>query len=159
MNSIITKKLAIAYEKNIVVENLNLEIPKGKITTIIGSNGCGKSTILKAIGRIIKPIKGSIYINGIEISQLNTKEIAKQMAILPQAPQGPPGLTVGELIGYGRFPHQKASGLLTKKDKAIVLWALKVTNLQDLEARPLDKLSEVKSKEFGLLWHWLKKLI
>ena len=89
MNSIITKKLSIAYEKNSVVENLNLKIPKGKITTIIDSNGCGKSTILKAIGRIIKPKKSSIFINGIEISQLNTKEIAKQMAILSQAPQGP----------------------------------------------------------------------
>ncbi len=78
MNSIKVENLSIAYDESIIVENLNVSIPKGKITTIIGPNGCGKSTILKTIGRIMKPKNGMIYINGEDIKKLSTKEIEKK---------------------------------------------------------------------------------
>lgn len=141
MNRIETQSLDISYDDVLIVEELNLGIPAGKITSIIGPNGCGKSTILKAIGRILKSKAGVVYLNGQDISQLATKEVAKKMAILPQTPTAPSGLTVGELIAYGRFPHQKGFGKLTEEDKQIVTWALSVTKLSEFELREVDSLS------------------
>ncbi len=107
MNSIKTENLSISYGDFEIVKDLNLNIPKGKITTIIGSNGCGKSTILKTIARILKPKSGAIYINGSNIQGLSSKSIAKEMAVLPQSPQAPNGLTVGELVAYGQISSSK----------------------------------------------------
>lgn len=141
MKSIETKNLDIAYEDTLIVKELQMQIPKGKITSIIGANGCGKSTILKAVGRILKPKKGIVYLSGQDISKLPTKEIAKKMAILPQSPTAPSGLTVSELVAYGRFPHQKGFGNLTEEDKKIVKWALAATKLSEFEQREVDTLS------------------
>lgn len=141
MNSIEAKNLFIAYEDKLIVENLNISLPKGKITTIIGPNGCGKSTILKTVGRIIKPKSGAVYLNGKDINTAPVKEVAKNMAILPQSPTAPAGLTVGELVQYGRFPHQKGMAKLTDEDKRIVNWALEVTKLQEYEVTEVDNLS------------------
>ena len=141
MNSILTEKLDIAYDESVIVKALDMNIPHGKITSIIGPNGCGKSTVLKAVGRIIKPKTGLIYLSGEDIRKLSTKEIAKKMAILPQTPGAPGGLTVSELVSYGRFPHQKGFGKLTPEDKRIVHWALAVTKLTEFEHRGVDTLS------------------
>ncbi|ACL19858.1 ABC transporter related [Desulfitobacterium hafniense DCB-2] len=141
MNSIATECLAIAYEDKMVVDNLDMQIPQGKITTIIGANGCGKSTVLKAVGRILKPKGGMVYLNGEDIRRLSTKEVAQKMAILPQSPQAPAGLTVGELVAYGRFPHQRGMGKLKAGDKKIIAWALEVTKLTELETTAVDNLS------------------
>lgn len=141
MNSIITKNLNISYGKVNIVEDLNLEIPKGKITTIIGANGCGKSTILKTIGRIITPKNGNIYVNGKDVHKENPKNIAKEMAILPQSPQAPSGLTVEELVAYGRFPHQNGFKKANKDDIDIISWAMKVTGILEFRDRSLDDLS------------------
>ncbi|WP_312492897.1 ABC transporter ATP-binding protein [Anaerosporobacter sp.] len=141
MNSITTNNLDIAYEENLIVKSLDMNIPQGKITSIIGPNGCGKSTVLKAIGRILKPKNGMVCLSGEDIKKLSTKEIAKKMAILPQTPTAPSGLTVSELVAYGRFPHQRGFGKLTPDDKEIVQWALSVTKLMDYEHREIDTLS------------------
>lgn len=141
MNRIETQSLDISYDDSLIVEDLDLRIPAGKITSIIGPNGCGKSTILKAIGRILKHKAGVVCLDGQDISQLSTREVAKKMAILPQTPTAPNGLTVGELIAYGRFPHQKGFGKLTEEDKKIVNWALAVTKLSEFEHREVDNLS------------------
>lgn len=141
MKSIETKNLDIAYEDTLIVKELNMQISKGKITSIIGANGCGKSTILKAVGRILKPKNGLVHLSGQDISKLSTKEIAKKMAILPQNPTAPSGLTVSELVAYGRFPHQKGFGNLTKEDKKIIKWALDATKLSEFESREVDTLS------------------
>ncbi len=103
MNRIKVENLSIAYEESVKVENLNVSVPKGKIITIIGPNRCGKSTILKTIGRIMKPKNGIIYINGEDINNISTKEIEKKMVVLPQTPQSSNGLTVGELVSYGHI--------------------------------------------------------
>nr|WP_099467527.1 ABC transporter ATP-binding protein [Konateibacter massiliensis] len=141
MNSITTENLSIAYENYLVVDDLDMQIPQGKITTIIGPNGCGKSTVLKAIGRILKPKNGMVYLNGDDIYNLPTKEVARRMAVLPQSPQAPSGLTVNELVAYGRFPHQHGFGKLKNEDKKIISWALEVTKLTELETKAIDNLS------------------
>lgn len=141
MNSIETKNVNIAYGNVNIVEDLNLEIPKGKITTIIGANGCGKSTILKTIARILKAKSGDIYINSKNINEQSSKEIAKNMAVLPQSPQAPGGLTVEELIAYGRFPHQSGFKNNKQEDKEIVDWALKATGISEFRDRKIEDLS------------------
>lgn len=141
MNSIVTDQLDIAYEEALIVKQLNMKVPHGRITSIIGPNGCGKSTVLKAVGRVLKPKQGMVYLNGEDIKKLTTKEIAKKMAILPQTPTAPSGLTVGELVAYGRFPHQKVFGKLTDKDKEIVEWAIHVKKLDEYKYREVDTLS------------------
>ncbi|APC78458.1 TPA: ABC transporter ATP-binding protein [Clostridium botulinum] len=141
MDSITTTNLAIAYEDKLIVDGLNMNIPKEKITTIIGPNGCGKSTVLKTVGRILKPKEGLVYLNGDDIRNLSTKEVAQKMAILPQSPQAQGGLTVGELVSYGRFPHKKGFGKLSPEDKKVIEWALDITKLTELEVTMVDNLS------------------
>lgn len=141
MNRLSTNNLTIAYNKNIIINNLDIVIPERKITSIIGPNGCGKSTLLKAIGRILKPERGSVYLDGIDIYTLNTKEVAKKMSILPQSPKAPSGITVGELVSYGRFPHQHGLKKLTVEDKKIIQWAMDITKLSEYEVTLVDNLS------------------
>ena len=141
MNRLSTNNLTIAYNKKIIINNLEIVIPERKITSIIGPNGCGKSTLLKAIGRILKPERGSVYLDGIDIYTLNTKEVAKKMSILPQSPKAPSGITVGELVSYGRFPHQHGLKKLTLEDKKIIQWAMDITKLSEYEVTLVDNLS------------------
>ena len=141
MNRLSTNNLTIAYNKKIIINNLEIVIPERKITSIIGPNGCGKSTLLKAIGRILKPERGSVYLDGIDIYTLNTKEVAKKMSILPQSPKAPSGITVGELVSYGRFPHQHGLKKLTVEDKQIIQWAMDITKLSEYEVTLVDNLS------------------
>lgn len=136
-----TNELSVGYGERLIVKELNVEIPDHKITTIIGSNGCGKSTLLKAITRIIPHQSGTVILDGENIMKEHTKELAKKMAILPQSPESASGLTVGELVSYGRFPYQKGFGRLTKRDYESIDWALEVTGTKDFKYRPVDSLS------------------
>ncbi|MBM7714599.1 ABC transporter ATP-binding protein [Siminovitchia sp. FSL H7-0308] len=136
-----TDALNVGYDGHLIVKNLSIEIPDKQITTIIGPNGCGKSTLLKAITRIISHDSGAVVLDGKNISKENTKWLAKKMAILPQTPESAGGLTVGELVSYGRFPYQKGFGRLTKKDVEVIDWALEVTGISDFKYRPVDELS------------------
>ncbi|MBM6617193.1 ABC transporter ATP-binding protein [Bacillus suaedaesalsae] len=141
MVRLITEDLNISYGDRLIVKNLTIEIPEKKITTIIGSNGCGKSTLLKAMTRIISQQSGSIILDGVNISKHSTKELAKKMAILPQSQESANGLTVGELVSYGRFPYQKGFGRLTSKDLDAINWALDVTGTAFFKHHPIDALS------------------
>lgn len=133
--------LHISYGEQAIVKNIDIMIPNKKITTIIGSNGCGKSTLLKAMTRIIPYQSGTVLLDGAKISKVNTKTLAKKMAILPQTPESTNGLAVGELVAYGRFPHQNGLGQLTKKDIEVIEWALEVTGTMDFKYRYVDSLS------------------
>ncbi|MEW4285994.1 ABC transporter ATP-binding protein [Priestia koreensis] len=141
MLRLLTNDLSVGYGERLIVNNLSVTIPDKKITTIIGSNGCGKSTLLKAITRIIPHQSGSVLLDGKDIAKEQTKALAKKIAILPQTPEGAAGLTVGELISYGRFPHQTGLGRLTKKDYEVIDWALEVTGTSEYKYRPIDALS------------------
>ena len=140
-NSIVTRQLKVGYDGNIIVPGFDAEIKKGKITSIIGANGCGKSTVLKAIGRIIKAESGVVIINDAEMLKMRSNEIAQQMAILPQSPSAPGTLTCRELVSYGRFPYQKGLGKLSAEDKQIIEWALCVTNMSGFCDREIAGLS------------------
>lgn len=134
-------QVAIGYSSTLIIDELSVSIPTKKITTIIGPNGCGKSTLLKAISRILKVKSGAIYLDGHAIHRLGTKEVAKKMAILPQTAEAPGGLTVFELVSYGRFPHQKGFGSLKQKDYEHIYWAIDVTGLNEFKDRPIEALS------------------
>ncbi|SDJ30719.1 ABC transporter ATP-binding protein [Natribacillus halophilus] len=133
--------LSIRYEKEAIVDDLTIHIPEGKITTIIGPNGCGKSTILKTLARVMKASNGAVYLDGKSIHTQPTKQIAQKMAVLPQAPEAPSGLKVRELVAYGRHPHQKGFATLRKQDHDIIALALEQTGLKALAERSLETLS------------------
>jgi len=141
MGRLYTEDISISYGERLIVKNLDVVIPDGKITTIIGSNGCGKSTLLKAMTRIIPHQSGSVLLDGKHISKIHTKQLAKEMAILPQTPESVAGLTVGELVSYGRFPHQKGFGKLSQHDIEAIDWALESTNTKEFKDRSVDALS------------------
>lgn len=141
MSRLYTEGLSLAYGEQAIVENLDLRIPDERITAIIGANGCGKSTTLKALARVLSPFKGTVYLDGKEIQKEPTKQIAKKMAILPQTPVAPDGLTVAELVSYGRFPHQRGIGRLQQKDREVIEWALRVTGVAAFQEKPVDALS------------------
>ncbi|MGD6818121.1 ABC transporter ATP-binding protein [Metabacillus sp. 113a] len=136
-----TDSLQISYGERMIVNNLSVEIPDKKITAIIGPNGCGKSTLLKTITRVITQQSGAVILDGGNISQEQTKVLARKMAILPQTQESASGLTVGELVSYGRFPYQKGFGRLSKRDLEVIDWALEVTGTKDFKYRPADALS------------------
>ncbi|ANY67090.1 iron-dicitrate transporter ATP-binding subunit [Paenibacillus sp. BIHB 4019] len=136
-----TSNLDIAYDERLIVQDLNIAIPQGKITALVGSNGSGKSTILKTMARLMNPSAGSVLLDGKSIHKQATKEVAKQLAILPQNPTAPDGLTVSELVSYGRFPYQKGFGSVSKDDRKIIQWAIEATGMVDFADRPVDQLS------------------
>jgi iron complex transport system ATP-binding protein len=133
--------LDLRYESRRVVENLSLRIPAGRITTIVGPNGCGKSTLLRGIARILKPAGGQVLLDGASIHRLPTKVVAQRIGILPQSPTAPEGLTIEDLVGRGRYPHQSMFRRWSAADEAAVEAALEATALSSLRERPVDELS------------------
>jgi iron complex transport system ATP-binding protein len=139
--AISTKELTLSYGDTIIINELELEIPKGEITVFIGGNGCGKSTLLRSIARLLKPKSGSILLEGKAISKLSTKDVARRMAILPQSPSAPEGLTVLQLVKQGRYPHQTWLKQWTEEDETKVNDALSATGIEHLKDRTVDSLS------------------
>ncbi|MBD8034038.1 MULTISPECIES: ABC transporter ATP-binding protein [Solibacillus] len=135
------ERLTTGYENTRIIESLNVSIQTGKITTIIGPNGCGKSTLLKTIGRILKQECGEIFLQEENMNTMSTKEIAKKLALLAQSPAAPGQLKVHELIAYGRYPHRKNVGRLTKEDIEKINWAMEVTHTEEFRDRELAALS------------------
>ncbi|CAN7180741.1 ABC transporter ATP-binding protein [Paenibacillus sp. LjRoot56] len=138
---IYTEQLHVSYDKLKIINDLSIEIPTGKITALVGANGSGKSTILKAMSRLLKPTEGTVFLDGHSIHHQSTKEIAKKLAILPQSPSAPEGITAEELVGYGRFPHQRGFQKMSSADREIINWAFEVTGMTAFKDRPIDHLS------------------
>lgn len=127
------------YSDKIILENINLELPKNKITAFIGSNGAGKSTLISIISRTLAKDSGEVFIDEKELKNWNTTELSKRLSILKQSNHLNIKLTVRELINFGRFPHSK--GKLTKEDIKKVDEAIEYMDLSDLENRYIDELS------------------
>ncbi|MCI9673824.1 MAG: ABC transporter ATP-binding protein [Enterorhabdus sp.] len=133
--------VAVGYGDRLIIEPMDVAVPAGEVTAIIGPNGCGKSTLLKALSRTMPLAAGAVYLDGRAIAEMPTAEVARKMALLPQAPEAPGGLTVGELVALGRYPHQRGFGRLSTRDREIIAWALAITHLDDFSGRALDALS------------------
>ncbi len=142
MSAIISAEhVNIGIDKKTIVKDLSLEIPEGKVTAIIGPNGCGKSTTLKAISRIM-PYSGKITFKGRDIKSFSHREFARCLAILTQSPQAPADLTVSDLVEMGRFPHRGFLGRgSSSEDSKHVEWALEQTNMSGMRHRLLSTLS------------------
>lgn len=141
MSILQARDIALAYDGTPIIERLDLLIPPGMITALVGPNGCGKSTLLRGLARLLKPRAGTVCLDGASIATLPTKELARRLGILPQNPAAPEGLTVRELVAQGRFPHQGWFQQWSRDDEAAVERALRVTALGALADRPLDTLS------------------
>ncbi|TCJ04754.1 ABC transporter ATP-binding protein [Cytobacillus praedii] len=139
--AISTKQLTLSYGDTTIINELDLEIPKGEITVFIGGNGCGKSTLLRSIARLLKPKSGAVLLDGEAIARLSTKDVARKMAILPQSPSAPEGLTVLQLVKQGRYPYQTWLKQWTAEDEEKVNNALEATGLMKLKDRAVDSLS------------------
>ena len=140
--SIILAGVTAGYGRDrAIVENINLEILTGEVTVLIGPNGCGKSTLLKAIGRILKPRSGSIHVDDLDVLRNDPKRVARTIAYLPQSPVVPAAITVEQLVGYGRAPHQSLLGLRSPRDVELVDQAIATTGLDELRRKPVAELS------------------
>ncbi|MGH7919795.1 MAG: ABC transporter ATP-binding protein [Candidatus Dormibacteraceae bacterium] len=133
--------ISAGYGDRLVLERLSLSIERGSVTALVGPNGSGKSTMLKALARMLRPRQGAVYLDGRDIARLPTREVARRLAILPQAPSAPEELTVAELVEQGRYPHVGPLRLLSDADRAAIDQALAETNMTTFRARSLDSLS------------------
>ncbi|CAL9506431.1 ABC transporter ATP-binding protein [Streptomyces sp. enrichment culture] len=140
-NRLTARGLTLAYEDRTVVEDLDLEIPHGKVTVVVGPNACGKSTLLRALGRLLKPRRGAVLLDGTELADLPTRRIAQVIGLLPQTPVPPEGITVADLVARGRQPHQKWWQQWSETDERTVAEAMERTGVAELAARPVDELS------------------
>jgi ABC-type cobalamin/Fe3+-siderophores transport system ATPase subunit len=133
--------LALHYDEVVVATDLSIEVPDGQVSVLIGPNGSGKSTLLRALARLLKPKGGAVVLDGREIHEYSTKEVARRLAILPQTLISPESITVEELVAYGRFPQRRTIGGMRDEDREAIDWALTVTGMRDLRDRPVDQLS------------------
>ncbi|MDN3525848.1 ABC transporter ATP-binding protein [Halomonas sabkhae] len=135
------RDLTLAHDRKPVVVDLNLQLPAGRVTAIVGPNGCGKSTLLAGLARLHAPQGGQVLLDGSAIVRLPARELARRLALLPQEARAPEGLTVAELIGFGRQPHQSWLQQWSAEDRRIVDEALAAADLHALAERPLESLS------------------
>ncbi len=141
LNRLKTKQLSLGYDGKAIVANLNVTIPTEKITVLVGANGCGKSTLLQGLARLLKPLKGMVYLDSKAINKLSTKSVAKCLAMLSQSPIVPEGLTVRDLVARGRYPHQNWLQQWSQEDDRMVEEALKITAMTEMAGRSLESLS------------------
>jgi iron complex transport system ATP-binding protein len=135
------ESLTLAYGERAVIEELDLVVPPGRITAIVGANACGKSTLLRSMSRLLAPRGGQVVLDGRSVHRLPAKELARTLGLLPQSPIAPEGITVADLIGRGRHPHQGVFSRWSRDDDAAVAAALEATQTTALAGRAVDELS------------------
>ena len=135
------KDLYFSYGKNEILKGVSLRIEAGKITTIMGANGCGKSTLFSLMTKNLYPGKGNIYLSGKNILNLNLKEFAQKVAIVQQYNTASDDITVENLVAFGRTPHKKMMQGNTEEDERLIEWAMEVTNLTEYRDREVSRLS------------------
>mgnify|MGYP001074595400 CR=1 FL=1 len=133
--------LVAGYDNKTVIHGVDLTIPSNQISVIIGANGCGKSTLLKTLARLIKPTSGKITLDGKPISKIPPKQLARVVGLLPQSPIVPEGISVADLVGRGRFPHQSLLSGWTKKDYEAVAEAMEIMDITEFANHNIDELS------------------
>ncbi|MGP4025461.1 ABC transporter ATP-binding protein [Actinomadura sp. 3N407] len=133
--------LTLAYEKRVVAERLGVRIPDESFTVIVGPNACGKSTLLRALARLLRPREGTVLLDGDAIGALPAKRLARRLGLLPQSPLTPEGITVGDLVARGRYPYQGLLRQWSREDEAAVEAAMAAVGVTDLASRVVDELS------------------
>jgi iron complex transport system ATP-binding protein len=140
-HSLSATDLVLGYGDRTIVDGLSLAIPPGTFTVIVGANACGKSTLLRGLARLLAPASGAVLLDGRDIHRMPTREVAKLLGVLPQTPVAPDGITVADLVGRGRYPHQGWFRQWVAADDAAVAGALQATDTLDLAGRAVDELS------------------
>jgi len=133
--------LRLGYDGRVIVPGLDLELAPGRITAIIGANGSGKSTVLRGLARLLRPLAGSVTLDGHDVHGIPGRRFARMLGILPQEPIAPEGVTVAELVMRGRHPHQGVFGARSADDEAVVAEALRLTDMLEFAGRRMGELS------------------
>ncbi len=133
--------MTLRYEQRTVSTALSVAVPDGSFTAVIGPNACGKSTLLRALSRLLMPDAGDVILDGRSIRDLDAKSVARRLGLLPQTSIAPSGIKVVDLVARGRFPHQSFFRQWSKKDEDAVATAMRATNVIDLGDRMVDELS------------------
>ncbi|MEL4069725.1 ABC transporter ATP-binding protein [Ochrobactrum sp. GPK 3] len=140
-HTLTVSQLSSGYDDTLILDGLDLDVPSGKITVIVGANACGKSTLLRTMSRLLAPQKGQVLLDGKSIHKVPSRELARTLGLLPQSPIAPEGITVADLVSRGRNPHQKMFARWTCEDDEAVAAALNATQTASLAERPVDELS------------------
>ncbi|MFI1311010.1 ABC transporter ATP-binding protein [Streptomyces albidoflavus] len=140
-HALTAEELTLGYADRTVIDSLDLAVPPGRITVIVGANACGKSTLLRSMSRLLAPRAGRVLLDGRQVHRFPAKELARTMGLLPQSPLAPEGITVSDLVGRGRHPHQGVFSRWSREDDAAVASALEATQTEELAERAVDELS------------------
>ncbi|MDN4639862.1 ABC transporter ATP-binding protein [Agreia sp. PsM10] len=140
-HSLAASELSLGYRDRPIIDGLTVEIPDARITAIVGPNACGKSTLLRGLSRLLAPGAGQVLLDGRDIHSMATRDVATLLSLLPQTPQAPDGISVADLVGRGRYPHQGWFRKWTDDDDDIVESAMEATGVRDLADRSVDELS------------------
>ncbi|TYB43566.1 ABC transporter ATP-binding protein [Actinomadura chibensis] len=133
--------LTLAYDRRVIADGLDVAVPDGSFTVIVGPNACGKSTLLRALARILKPSAGTVVLDGRPIADWPAKRLARTLGLLPQSSIAPEGITVADLVSRGRYPHQSLLRQWSREDERVVAESMAATGVQDLADRHVDELS------------------
>lgn len=135
------ENITIGYDRRIIASQLSVDIPLGSFTVIVGPNACGKSTLLRALSRLLKPSVGEVLLDGRAIHSYSARDVARRLGLLPQSSLAPDGITVADLVARGRYPHQKLLQQWSEADEIAVAEAMAATKIEPLSARLVDELS------------------
>ena len=140
-HALVAQGLTLGYRDRVVVSDLDLVVPPGRVTAIVGANACGKTTLLRSMSRLLAPRAGHVLLDGKEVHRTPARALARTLGLLPQSPIAPEGIAVADLVGRGRHPHQGLLSRWSKEDDAAVAAALEATDTVELADRPVDELS------------------
>ncbi|MDT0616008.1 ABC transporter ATP-binding protein [Streptomyces lancefieldiae] len=141
VNRLTAENVTLAYDQRVIAEKLSVEIPDNSFTVIVGPNACGKSTLLRALSRMLKPTRGRVLLDGSVIQSMPAKQVARTLGLLPQSSIAPDGITVGDLVGRGRYPHQGILRQWSTEDERVVQESMARTGISELADRYVDELS------------------
>ncbi len=133
--------IVVGYGGAPALDGVDVVVPGGELTVIVGPNACGKSTLLRTLARLIRPTAGQVTLDGKALDQTSTKRVAREIAMLPQGPNAPEGTTVLDLVARGRYPHRSAFAGWSQADEDAVDWALDQAGVRPLSTRVLSELS------------------